>query len=230
MNEIVEVADVFQQTPGQLIKAARQKKQISLNDVSQKLLLSKRVLTAIDDDDYSIIPAAVYAEGYLRAYAKLLQISVDEIIKSFRFLNAYPSSDLETKVESDKDFKLCAWVKSFPCLKSFSFICIKKHYRWLLLTTLILVLLLGTIIYISKGLKAKSNDNQADVPSSVISQAEKTVAKNSSKGTDEKSAESDLSVSRSDNTLERVPAKDVEKDLNINIPLEISKYTSDSEQ
>jgi len=87
------------QTPGSMIKAAREAKQINLNEVAQKLLLSKQTILAIEGDDYTEIPAQVYAEGYLKAYSKLLQIPVDLLLASFRNLNAYSNDVYEDRSE-----------------------------------------------------------------------------------------------------------------------------------
>ncbi len=104
-NDSLEVIDIATQTPGQIIKATREARRISISEVVQRLLLSKQVILALEDDNYSKIPAQVYAEGYLKAYAQFLQIPSDTIIKSFRRLNVYPS--FETKKAASNSLVEC---------------------------------------------------------------------------------------------------------------------------
>lgn len=89
-----------QPTPGQMIKAAREAKQISLSEVAQNLLLGKQTIMALEADDYSNVSAEVYAEGYLKAYAKFLQISVEEVLSGFQRLNVYPAVEAKPEVKS----------------------------------------------------------------------------------------------------------------------------------
>lgn len=120
MNNVLATDNTLQQTPGQIIKEVRKAGQISLNEVSQRLLLSKQILTAIEEDDYSKIPASVYAEGYLKAYAKFLQIPFDNVINSFRCLNVYPDGDVESSTEPQNKINiywlvnLLAYFKKIP--------------------------------------------------------------------------------------------------------------------
>lgn len=72
--------------PSQRLREAREKKGLEIKDVAQQLRLSKQFIIDIENDDYSRISSLVYARGYLRAYAKLLDLSSDEIIDAFKKL------------------------------------------------------------------------------------------------------------------------------------------------
>ena len=100
MNDTLGQLGESEQTPGQIIKAARETRQISMNEVAQRLLLSKQIITAIEEDNYSKISAKVYAEGYLKAYAQFLQIPVDTLLASFRRLNVYSDSEVKTEIKT----------------------------------------------------------------------------------------------------------------------------------
>ena len=100
MNDTLGQLGESEQTPGQIIKAAREARQISMSEVAQRLLLSKQIITAIEEDDYSKISAKVYAEGYLKAYAQFLQIPVDTLLASFRRLNVYSDLDVNTETKA----------------------------------------------------------------------------------------------------------------------------------
>jgi cytoskeletal protein RodZ len=100
MNDILESIIVSEQTPGQLLKTAREARQIGIGEVAQRLLLSKSIIIAIEEDDYSRISASVYAEGYLKAYAQFLQIPADALLISFRHLNVYSKAEVVTETKA----------------------------------------------------------------------------------------------------------------------------------
>ncbi len=118
MNDKLEPTDISwqTQTPGQIIKAVREAKRISIGEVMQRLLLSKHIINALEEDNYSRIPAEVYALGYLKAYAQFLQIPADTVIKSFRRLNVYTSPEVKTesKVKIEESTGLPCIFKSRP--------------------------------------------------------------------------------------------------------------------
>lgn len=60
--------------PGQYLRKAREARGLSIQDIASNLRLSARVITALEADDYSQLPAATFVTGYLRAYARLLDV------------------------------------------------------------------------------------------------------------------------------------------------------------
>lgn len=67
---------------GRMLLEARQQLNMSVTDVSQALILPERVIEAIENREYSKIPSIAYATGYVRAYAQLVQLDADELIKA----------------------------------------------------------------------------------------------------------------------------------------------------
>lgn len=67
---------------GRMLLEARLQQDMSLSDVAQALILPERVIEAIENREYSKIPSIAYATGYVRAYAELVQLDADELIKA----------------------------------------------------------------------------------------------------------------------------------------------------
>ncbi len=67
---------------GRMLLEARLQRDMSLADVAQALILPERVIEAIENREYSKIPSIAYATGYVRAYAELVQLDADELIKA----------------------------------------------------------------------------------------------------------------------------------------------------
>lgn len=116
VSELEQEGEVSQ-TPGQILKAARKAKQLSIGEVAEKLMLGKQIIAAIEDDNYEKISAQVYAEGYLRSYAQILDLSAVEIIDSFRQLKFY-SDETEKKPVNPKTCRLSC-INNLSSLKLF---------------------------------------------------------------------------------------------------------------
>lgn len=73
-------------TPGAILRDARREKKLEPEDVAKQLRLSVQWIKDIENNDFSRAPAVIYARGYLRAYARLVNVSPDEVVASFESL------------------------------------------------------------------------------------------------------------------------------------------------
>lgn len=64
---------------GDLLKEARQKKEVSLEQVEGVLRIRGKYLQALEDEDFSIMPSEVYVRGFLRNYAIYLGLDPEEV-------------------------------------------------------------------------------------------------------------------------------------------------------
>jgi len=72
-----------EERPGARLQSARLAAKLSIDDVAEKLYLTKTIIQAIEKDDYQKTPALTFVRGYLRSYARLVKLSSDEIVASF---------------------------------------------------------------------------------------------------------------------------------------------------
>ena len=70
-------------TPGNILKAEREKQGKSLKEISVNLKLNIDYLTAIEQDNYSELPAEVFTKAYLRLYADELGLDGDYLLGLF---------------------------------------------------------------------------------------------------------------------------------------------------
>jgi hypothetical protein len=59
---------------GQVLKATREEQSLSLQEVSNVLFIRKRVIEAIEDANWEILPHDVYVRGYVEQYASFLGV------------------------------------------------------------------------------------------------------------------------------------------------------------
>jgi cytoskeletal protein RodZ len=67
-------------SPGEILRAARLRRRISLTEAEQATRIRQRYLQALEDDDYSVLPAGVYSVGFLRNYAIYLGVPPEEVL------------------------------------------------------------------------------------------------------------------------------------------------------
>ncbi len=69
--------------PGDVLRRAREEVNVSLDDVAQTLNLSARVVKNLEANDYEDLPVPAFTRGYIRAYAKLLELDADDLVEQF---------------------------------------------------------------------------------------------------------------------------------------------------
>ncbi len=64
---------------GRILAEARTAKGLTVADAAEKLKLSKHQVEALEAEDFSRLPAAVFVRGFVRNYARLLDLSAEEV-------------------------------------------------------------------------------------------------------------------------------------------------------
>lgn len=70
-------------TSGQLLREARQARDLSIQEAAVKLHLHQRIIEALEKDDQSQLPTPIYVRGYLRNYARLLGLDPQTILSAY---------------------------------------------------------------------------------------------------------------------------------------------------
>ena len=69
--------------PGELLKEARKKKRLRYRKLSSELSIPEKYLEALEENNFSIMAGPTYVRGYLRAYAKKLDLDPELVITAF---------------------------------------------------------------------------------------------------------------------------------------------------
>ncbi|MGI8424610.1 MAG: helix-turn-helix domain-containing protein [Chloroflexota bacterium] len=67
-------------SPGEILRAARLRRRISLVEAEQATRIRQRYLQALEDDDYAVLPTGVYSVGFLRNYAIFLGVPPQDVL------------------------------------------------------------------------------------------------------------------------------------------------------
>jgi len=78
-----EVAAATGQNPGELLRQAREKREWSQAEVARKLNLTVNSLNHVETGAFDKLPGHTFARGYIRAYAKLMDMDQAPLVEAF---------------------------------------------------------------------------------------------------------------------------------------------------
>ncbi len=72
----------FDLSTGRRLAEARKQLNMTVEDVAENLFLSEDIINAIETRSYSSLPSVAYATGYVRAYAKYVNLDPNQLIRA----------------------------------------------------------------------------------------------------------------------------------------------------
>lgn len=88
------------ETPGSILRSAREKAGLPTGDLAKQLNLSVSKLEALEQDQYDKLASDVFVQGYLRRCAKLLGVDDDLIVERYKeYIALSRQSDTDSEVE-----------------------------------------------------------------------------------------------------------------------------------
>ena len=89
---------------GDWLRRQREMREISLRDIAERTKISLRYLEAMEADRFDLLPAPIFAKGFLREYARYVGLSPDDVVN--HYLSVHHPEELagdpkeDTKVRS----------------------------------------------------------------------------------------------------------------------------------
>lgn len=65
---------------GELLRVTREKASYSIGYVSAHTHLTEQIIIALENDEHEMIASPVYVKGYIRSYAKLLELDIEPLL------------------------------------------------------------------------------------------------------------------------------------------------------
>lgn len=91
-DAVVETVQPVQPGPGSMFAAAREARGMSLAEVAAQLRLSIRQIEALEADDYEKLPSATFLRGFIRNYAKVLQLDAAPLLEAYQAAQPQPET------------------------------------------------------------------------------------------------------------------------------------------
>lgn len=137
---------------GDWLRRQREMREISLRDIADRTKISLRYLEAMEADRFDLLPAPIFAKGFLREYARYVGLSPDEVVNHYLSVQQ-PGAAEEEGVK--KDSTLAGQRPNRP----------KPVRNWtygLFLTAAVLVLI-GLVAALAWFVERRRDDPAADV-------------------------------------------------------------------
>jgi cytoskeletal protein RodZ len=131
-------------------------REISLRDIADRTKISLRYLQAMEDDRFDLLPAPIFAKGFLREYARYVGLSPDEVVNHYLSVQQQAASQEEgTKEGVKKDSTLAGQRPARP----------KPVRNWTygLFLALAVLLLIGLVALAAWYAEHRRDDPAADV-------------------------------------------------------------------
>ncbi len=80
---------------GDVLRTARQNKNLSLLDVSTATRIKPSYLEALEQGEYALLPGPAYVTGFLRNYASFLGLHPDDVVQRFHTLRPQPQPSVK---------------------------------------------------------------------------------------------------------------------------------------
>ena len=142
---------------GRVLERARQERGLSLDEAERATKIRKRYLVGLERDDYTVLPDAVYARGFLKTYANFLGLdggSLSEEVRSRRkprrergINHKPPGSDFDKPLLTPGGVS-GAEKRKIPT----------STIVTVALAVVILAALIGALYYVGRGVQAEAGD------------------------------------------------------------------------
>lgn len=97
---------------GQQLQTQRKARGISLVEVSEHTKIGKKYLEALEEARFDVLPANTYIQGFLRAYARYLEMDDEQLLKQYKAKQAAPKSEplIAPKGEEERQNNQPVWL------------------------------------------------------------------------------------------------------------------------
>jgi len=97
---------------GEYLRKERELRGLTLEEMSQHTKIHARFLDAIEHDDFSILPAKAFAKGFLRSYARMVDLDEDQVMVNFEYFHRTlrPETDAQTQPPTSSDGVRHPWL------------------------------------------------------------------------------------------------------------------------
>ncbi len=92
-------------TFGTWLRRQREIREIPLREIAEVTKISVRYLEALEQDRFDVLPAPVFAKGFLREYSRYVGIDPDEVVNSYLIAQRAPAEEPEAQVQSRAEIR-----------------------------------------------------------------------------------------------------------------------------
>jgi len=101
-------ASTISETPGALLKAAREKRGLQQAGVAERLRLSVQTIIDLENDDYTHFTAEIYLRGHIRSFARLVNLDENKALECYESMGMVFETDNNERLLSSQTVPVSA--------------------------------------------------------------------------------------------------------------------------
>lgn len=177
--EPAEIEHEQLQLPGHQLRAARQARNIDIDEIARWLKLDEKLILAIENNDDSILPEPVFTAGYIRSYARIVELSPDQLVSAYMQAHKSEGANLD-KHEEPMPGKQGKVPDSLPKRFSIAGNGHAANIKWFALASIAIVLVGGvswmSLLFFGSSDEAELASNEIQSLDMVVQKSERDVA------------------------------------------------------
>lgn len=84
---------------GEILQKKRLEKNLTIEDVEEKIKVRKKYIKALEREDFDSLPAKVYTQGFIKSYSRLLGLDENNILEMYRDYTSEGQDLVPEKIE-----------------------------------------------------------------------------------------------------------------------------------
>lgn len=141
---------VLMDCPGEYLKRERELREVSLDDISNKIRVPVKLLKALEADDYQSLPHTTFVKGFIKAYCKFLGVDENDALLRYEL---YLQEIAEFEEPTKKSKSLDVEERYYPV----------RQYLKLVLVAVGVIIIVGVYYLRSTSEDAADKDTSAEV-------------------------------------------------------------------
>jgi len=129
MNPIFRTKKFNEETLGAYLRAGRRARELNLDEVAEKIGVSRRHLKALEQNDFQKLPPEIYVKGFIAGYCELMELDKNKAFHLFEKVRLTPKIDRPVRaIFAYAWFSKIFGYRSFALLLAFLFVATSIFY------------------------------------------------------------------------------------------------------
>lgn len=155
MEDLSEDKSTVWPSPGEKLRKIREERGLSHHRVADALHMTAHYVKSLESDQYDKLPGKTFVKGYFKAYARLLEADVDEIMQCYENFVAALEESQESEAEEIRARKVY-----------------DQNIRWMICAAVIIILVVGVSWWMSRQEENTAEVNENRTTNGAVAEVE----------------------------------------------------------
>ncbi|HZW87142.1 MAG TPA: RodZ domain-containing protein [Gallionella sp.] len=212
-NNDIPAAQATPGKPGHTLREARERLGLSVADVAHQIKFAPRQIEALEADDFQHLPQSTFLRGFIRSYAKLLQLDAQPLLAALPNVEPAPEQNIPASVEVP-----------FPTMQAAH----RQNLIWLSAALVVALIAAGFVLWHFNGSQTKQEIPLANQPAAATTVPQQGASPAASdepvmRDTRNMAEEAAPAATQPTRTIEKSDASPAQKPVEQSVPVKTEK-------